>query len=124
MSRQEGEIIETVVVSEKGQVSIPSDIRKKMGVDKGDRLIFVYKDGKMLVMPARRLWKENMEEEFDYLLKLSEGSARDLWDNETRAHLEQFMNSATSFSSPFRSVLTQEDLNNVLESSYQIVHTT
>jgi len=83
MSRQEGEIIETVVVSEKGQVSIPSDIRKKMGVDKGDRLIFVYKDGKMLVMPARRLWKENMEEEFDYLLKLSEGSARDLWDNET-----------------------------------------
>jgi AbrB family looped-hinge helix DNA binding protein len=76
------EIVETVVVSEKGQVSIPREIRTKLGIDKGDRLIVVYKDGKMLIMPARRLWKGGMEQEFDYLLKLSEGSAKDLWDND------------------------------------------
>jgi AbrB family looped-hinge helix DNA binding protein len=83
MGGQSEEIIETVVVSEKGQVSIPRDIRDKLGIGKGDRLIVVLKDGKMLIIPARRAWKENVEAEFDYLLNLSESTARNLWDNQT-----------------------------------------
>lgn len=77
------EIIDTATVSEKGQVAIPAEIRNKLGITKGDKLIFVLVDGKLLVMPARRLLKENTKDEFAYLLKLSESSAKDLWDNET-----------------------------------------
>lgn len=81
--QSEQEIIDTVVVSEKGQVAIPADIRKKLAIGKGDKLVIVLKDGKMFMVPARRMWKESMEDEFDYLLKLSEGSFRQLWENET-----------------------------------------
>jgi antitoxin PrlF len=77
------EVIDTVTVSDKGQVAIPADIRKKLGIGKGDKLIFVLVDGKMLVMPARRLLRENTKDDFNYLMKLSESSAKDLWDNET-----------------------------------------
>ena len=82
MSNQQ-EIIDTVVVSDKGQIAIPADIRKKLAIGKGDKLVIALKDGRMLMMPAKLLWKENMENEFGYLLKLSEGSFKQLWDNET-----------------------------------------
>lgn len=82
-SQDESEIIDTVVISEKGQVAIPADIRRKLAIEKGDKLVIVLKNGKMLMVPARNMWKEKMEGEFDYLLKLSEGSFRKLWDNET-----------------------------------------
>ena len=83
MRNQSDEIIETVTVSEKGQVSIPADIRNKLGITKGDRLLLILKEGKMLIMPTRQLWKNNMENEFDYLLRLSESSAKELWNNRT-----------------------------------------
>lgn len=86
-SHHEDEIVDTVVISEKGQIAIPADIRHKLAVGKGDRLVIVLKDGKMLMVPARNMWKEKMENEFDYLLKLSEGSFRELWDNETDDHI-------------------------------------
>lgn len=82
-TEEHAEIIDTVVVSGKGQVAIPIKMRNKLALRKGDKLVIALKDGKMLIMPARSMWKRNMENEFDYLLRLSEGSARELWDNET-----------------------------------------
>jgi AbrB family looped-hinge helix DNA binding protein len=82
-TEEPAEVIDTVVVSGKGQVAIPIKMRNKLALKKGDKLVIALKDGKMLIMPARSMWKKNMENEFNYLLRLSEGSARELWDNKT-----------------------------------------
>jgi AbrB family looped-hinge helix DNA binding protein len=40
-------------VSSKGQVTVPIDIRKRLGVKGGDRLRFVVKEGDVVLRPAR-----------------------------------------------------------------------
>ena len=43
----------TATLTVKGQVTIPADVRKRMGLDAGDRIEFVeLKDGQYLIMPA------------------------------------------------------------------------
>ncbi|MBI1801677.1 MAG: AbrB/MazE/SpoVT family DNA-binding domain-containing protein, partial [Chloroflexi bacterium] len=39
------------VVQEKGQVTIPTEIRKKLGLKKGDRVSFVETDRGVLISP-------------------------------------------------------------------------
>jgi antitoxin PrlF len=40
-------------VSSKGQVTVPIEIRKRLGVRGGDRLRFVLKEGDVVLQPAR-----------------------------------------------------------------------
>ena len=40
-------------VSSKGQVTVPIEIRKRLGVKGGDRLRFVVKEGDVVLRPAR-----------------------------------------------------------------------
>jgi AbrB family looped-hinge helix DNA binding protein len=40
-------------LSSKGQVTIPLEIRKRLGVKEGDRIEFVIEGGKTIVRPAR-----------------------------------------------------------------------
>jgi len=48
-----GEVLGSTVVGERGQVVIPSDVRKKFGVKPGDRLIVVAYPGKKIgLIPA------------------------------------------------------------------------
>ncbi len=42
-------IIGTSIISEKGQVTIPKEIREKMGIVQGDRLIFDLKDDLIVI---------------------------------------------------------------------------
>ena len=43
----------TATLTVKGQVTIPADVRRRMGLDAGDRIEFVeLKDGQYLIMPA------------------------------------------------------------------------
>lgn len=43
----------TATLTVKGQVTIPADVRKRMGLDAGDRIEFVeLQDGQYLIMPA------------------------------------------------------------------------
>ena len=43
------------LTTSKGQVTVPADIRKAMGVRQGDQLVFVLNDSKQLtVIPRRR----------------------------------------------------------------------
>ena len=71
-------IIKTVKVSDKGQIAIPLDIRKINGINKGDNLIIIQENGRILIEKA----SEKMKDEFSDLLKYSESIAKDLWDNE------------------------------------------
>ena len=45
-------IIGTSLISEKGQITIPKDIRDKLGIVQGDRLIFDLKDDMIIVKKA------------------------------------------------------------------------
>ena len=43
----------TATLTVKGQVTIPADVRRRMGLDAGDRIEFVeLKDGQYLIMPV------------------------------------------------------------------------
>jgi AbrB family looped-hinge helix DNA binding protein len=40
-------------VSSKGQVTVPIEIRRRLGVKSGDRVQFVVKQGEVVLLPAR-----------------------------------------------------------------------
>src|SRR5439155_6233528 len=48
------------VVQEKGQVTIPTEIRKKLGLKKGDRVSFVETDKGVLISPQEVVASEAM----------------------------------------------------------------
>lgn len=73
--------VKTIKVSEKGQISIPTSIRKKIGIKKGDELILLQKNNKILLEKVKTVSKK-MKEDFKDLLKLSEKSLQKVWDNE------------------------------------------
>ena len=72
--------LKTVNVSEKGQISIPREIRILLGIKKGDRLVLNAKNKKLLIQKATSMAKQ-MEDSFDPLTKLSERTAKKLWDS-------------------------------------------
>ena len=44
--------METAKITSKGQITIPVEIRKKLGVDTGDQLVFIEKDGAVMIVKA------------------------------------------------------------------------
>lgn len=72
--------LKTVNVSEKGQIAIPREIRILLGIKKGDRLVLTAKNEKILIQKATSMVKQ-MKDDFDPLTKLSERTAKKLWDN-------------------------------------------
>ena len=74
-------IVKTVKVSDKGQISIPSEMREKTGIHKGDEIILVQEGKKILIEPVEKIHKQ-VKDDFSDLLKLSEKSLMNLWDNE------------------------------------------
>jgi len=55
-----------VKVSSKGQVVIPAPLRKEMGLDEGDEL---YVFGKNDTLVFKKIQKEDLEKEFDEIVK-------------------------------------------------------
>ena len=72
--------LKTVSVSEKGQIAIPREIQKLLGIKKGDRLVLTAKNKKLLIQKASSLEK-HMEDDFGDLLKHSESTLKKLWLN-------------------------------------------
>ena len=83
MNDETGEL-RTVTVSEKGQVAIPIDIRRKLNIRKGQTLVLQVSDDKLLIAKSGAIARK-MKDDFGYLLRLSESSLRDLWENEEDA---------------------------------------
>ncbi len=80
----EGSELRTVTVSEKGQVAIPVDIRRRLNIRKGQTLVLQVSDDKLLISKSDEVSKK-MRGEFEHLLRLSERSADKLWENEQDA---------------------------------------
>ncbi|AIC16387.1 AbrB/MazE/SpoVT family DNA-binding domain-containing protein [Nitrososphaera viennensis] len=74
------EEFKTIKVSEKGQVAIPADIRRKMGIKKGDKVILILKGKKLVLEKSERIAKK-LENEFKDIEDISEHSLREVWDN-------------------------------------------
>ena len=75
-------IVKTVKVSNKGQISIPLEVRKEIGINKGDELMLIQKGKKILIEAAGNMHKK-MEDDFSDLIKLSEKSLSKLWGNKS-----------------------------------------
>lgn len=77
-------IVRTLRVSEKGQVVLPADVRRAMGIEKGTELVLVF-DGERLLLQKEGHAAAAMQEDFTDLLSASEAALRDVWENEDDA---------------------------------------
>ncbi len=72
--------IKTVKVTDKGQISLPIDIRRETGIKKGDELLLI-QDGKKILIELKPKLKE-IEDDFSDLIKFSEKSFKNIWSDE------------------------------------------
>ena len=72
--------LKTVRVSEKGQIAIPRDIQTLLGLKKGDRLVLVTKNDKLLIQKASGLERQ-VKDDFGDLLAHSEKTLKKIWLN-------------------------------------------
>lgn len=73
--------IRTIKVSDKGQVSIPKDIRKDMKIKKGDSLVMMVKDSKIVLEKSEKI-ALLLDGEFKDVEAFAEQSLRSVWDNQ------------------------------------------
>jgi AbrB family looped-hinge helix DNA binding protein len=50
-----GDYMETAKVTSKGQITIPADIRKELGLDTGDRLAFLKYGNKYVILNEKNI---------------------------------------------------------------------
>ena len=82
-----------VKVTDKGQISIPVDIQRKMGIAKGDELLLIAK-GKRIVLEKPARVAELLEDEFADLQALSDESLKSLWLNNTDDIWNEYLSEA------------------------------
>ena len=73
-------MMKTVKVSEKGQIAIPQSVRQIMGIHQGDDLVMIQIDGKLLLEKTQQA-EQKMKDDFKDILKFSEKSLKEVWDN-------------------------------------------
>ena len=56
--------MEVAKITSRGQVTIPIDIRKKLGVKEGDKIIFVEDDSRIIIVNAAKVAFANMRAAF------------------------------------------------------------
>ena len=73
--------IRTIKVSDKGQVSIPKDIRRNMRIRKGDNLVMLIKDNRIVLEKSDKIALV-LNGEFEDVKAFTEHSLKSVWDNE------------------------------------------
>ena len=74
MKRSSDEVkLRTIKVSQKGQITIPVDIQRDLGIKKGDEVLLVKKGEK----PAR--FKKAIEADFSDITRVAELALRKMW---------------------------------------------
>lgn len=79
-----GRKVRTVTVSAKGQVVLPADVRKELGIRTGTELVLVT-DGKRLLLEKESQAATRLVDDFADLRRATEESLKGLWDNEADA---------------------------------------
>ncbi len=73
-------LIKTIKVSDKGQISIPKDMRENAGILLGDELVIIQNDGKILIEKPEA-FSEKIEDDFKDITKFSENSLKEFWSS-------------------------------------------
>ena len=74
--------LKTIKLSEKGQISIPKEIRKGMRLKKGDKLVLMTKGEQLILQKADLVLKKlGLEEESISNMMASEETLKKDWDN-------------------------------------------
>ncbi|MBI4177459.1 MAG: AbrB/MazE/SpoVT family DNA-binding domain-containing protein [Candidatus Aenigmarchaeota archaeon] len=76
--------IKTIKVSQKGQIAIPADIRKELGIKSGEELVVFRKGDKLLIEKSSKASRK-FDGDFDYMLRHAEKAAKKIWDNKEDA---------------------------------------
>lgn len=63
------QIEDIIKVSSKGQIVIPREVRKKMGVKGGEKLLVLTRDGDILLRKTKELSLEDIAERIDKVVK-------------------------------------------------------
>ena len=63
------QIEDVIKVSSKGQIVIPREIRKKLGVKGGEKLLVLTRDGDILLRKAKELSLDDIAERIDKVVK-------------------------------------------------------
>jgi AbrB family looped-hinge helix DNA binding protein len=72
--------IRTIRVSNKGQISIPTEIRKSMKIKEGDDLVMLQKGDKIILEKSEKITLK-LDDEFKDIDMITEQSLKELWDN-------------------------------------------
>jgi antitoxin PrlF len=72
--------IRTIRVSDKGQIAIPMDVRKKMGIKKGDSLVMLQKGDKIILEKSEKIALK-LDGEFKDVDEITAQSLKKLWEN-------------------------------------------
>lgn len=70
----------SIKVSAKGQITLPSDIQREVGIRKGDEILLIRKGGK-IILEKPEMAARKFKDEFRDVQSLSERSLRKLWQN-------------------------------------------
>jgi antitoxin PrlF len=60
-----GVIMELAKVMAKGQVTIPISIRKKLNIKEGDKIVYIEKDGNMIIANSAMMALQKVQDAFD-----------------------------------------------------------
>jgi len=84
-------IVKTVKVSDKGQIALPLIIRDAAGIERGDELLIIECDGKILIEKTDQV-AQTVTDDFKDIIKFSEQSLKSLWDNKEDDIWESYLN--------------------------------
>ena len=80
----------TIKVSAKGQITLPSDIQKEIGIKKGDEILLIKKGKKILLEKQENIAKK-IEDDLNDLSSFSENSLKKLWLNKKDEIWNQYL---------------------------------
>ncbi|MFH1211873.1 MAG: AbrB/MazE/SpoVT family DNA-binding domain-containing protein [Candidatus Woesearchaeota archaeon] len=75
-------MIKTIRVSDKGQIAIPQPMREIMGIERGDELVVIQIDNKIMIEKAEKAEKR-LQDDFKDVLKHSENSLKKVWGDKS-----------------------------------------
>jgi AbrB family looped-hinge helix DNA binding protein len=79
-NKEREEDLKTVTISQKGQITIPRTIQRKMGIKKGDRFVLVARGDNIMLKRSPAIIK-SIEDDFSDIIAISEHSFGKLWLN-------------------------------------------
>ena len=90
MTAANGLTFKIVKVSDKGQISLPMDMQREIGIKKGDELLLIRK-GRRMVLEKPEGVVELLEDEFEDLQSLTEESLGRIWLNKEEDVWNQYL---------------------------------